>query len=175
MSARRKVGERATPGHTPTQATEGFDPSTGLALEPRLARRLRDAAASDSGPLLIGTLALQNGKELEGAGAALPLRALLGAGDALRAALPFVHVLARTGANELAFLLPNAGSEPDARAKEVLRAVATKLASDPALNFPVPLQLAFGYAECPRDGADAAVLLQRARRVKWRVGAAASG
>lgn len=166
MSSRAAVG-----APSPQLGLEGFDPATGLALSPRFCMRVRDAASatSEAGPLVVGTVCVENFDALSHQHPAHALRSLHATADALREALPFVHSLGRTGEAELAFLLPNAGKDPDARAKQVVRAVAARLARDPALLFPLPLELGFGYAVSPRDGADAAVLLRLASQVRARI------
>jgi GGDEF domain-containing protein len=150
-------------------SAEGFDPETGFVLAPRFAMRIRDCLASGSGPVVIGSCQLVNLAEIARANAPHALRVLLSVGDSLRAQLPFSHTLARTAASELCFLLPNAGDDPEARAKDLVTRVARQIARDASANFPIPIEMAFGYAQGPRDGADASVLLRAARRPRLRL------
>jgi len=148
---------------------EGFDPVTGFCLGPRLAMRLRDALAHQGVPIIVGTCRISNWAQCANGNAGHGLRVLMRLGDALRESLPFPHTLARTGASELCFLLPNAGSDPTASAKKVLAHVGRLIASDPSANLPVPVEVVFGWSEAPRDGADARVLLRAARQPRLRV------
>jgi GGDEF domain-containing protein len=150
-------------------AAEGFDPTTGFALPARFAMRVRDVLGSGAGSLLIVSCTLENAAALGEHNAVYPLRVLLQLGDLLRSQLPFSHTLARTGEAQLCALLPNPGDDPEALGKQLAAAVARRVSEDPALSFPTPAALAFGFAQAPRDGADADVLLREACRPRLRM------
>jgi GGDEF domain-containing protein len=151
-------------------SADGFDPVTGFALPARLAMRIRDCLGGASSSLVVGCCQLANGSELASSNAPHALRVLLRLGDCLREQLPFRHTLARTGEFELCFLLPDAGDEAEARVRDLAAKVSHRMTSDASANFPMPLELLFGFALGPRDGADADVLLRAARRPRLRAG-----
>jgi GGDEF domain-containing protein len=66
-------------------------------------------------------------------------------------------------------VLPDPGSAPRDRILDLARAVADEIAKDDALNEPVRIALAFGYALYPEDGSDRETLLNRAREPRIRL------
>jgi GGDEF domain-containing protein len=89
--------------------------------------------------------------------------------EALASVLRDFDVLARVDDACFAVLLPEPGLEPAERAAEVARRTAERVRRDDALNDPVPVELAFGYAVHPGDGADPDALLARAREPRIRM------
>ena len=167
------MASRPDSGPGPSNA-EGFDAATGLAGTTRLTLRLREAlcAEPEAEPLALGTLRLQNLAAIQKLNPAHARHVLLAAADSLRQNLPFAHLLARTGPAELTFVLADQAAESDDHPRRLASRVAARLCRDPLLNFPVPLELVFGFAQAPRDGADAAVLLRLARVPQLRLSAA---
>ena len=149
--------------------SEGFDTATGFVLAPRLAMRLRDALANQATPIVVGCCRISNWSALSSTNAGHALMLLHRVGDALRSALPFHHTLARIGPGELCFLLPNAGTDPDALAKRVASDVARRIGNDPSSQIAPGVEVAFGHSVAPRDSADTAALLSAARTPRMRL------
>ena len=75
----------------------------------------------------------------------------------------------RTGDGEFAVLMPEPGFSPGERVSALARDVADDVSKDDALNEPVRVALAFGYAVHPDEGADRESLLERAREPRIRM------
>jgi GGDEF domain-containing protein len=71
-------------------------------------------------------------------------------------------VVGRIADDAFAVLMPEPGTVPEDRVTALARAVAEDVSSDDALNDPVRISLAFGYATVPGDGLDPESLLARA-------------
>ena len=66
--------------------------------------------------------------------------------------------------------MQGAGTEPQTRVAALARQLAAGLAREPMPEAAPSVELSFGYARSPRDGADAALLLDLARRTRFRSG-----
>ena len=89
--------------------------------------------------------------------------------DALRNQLRDFDVVGRTGDAEFTILLPDPGFSPGERISAVARSVADDVSKDDALNDPVRIALAFGYAAHPEEGTDLETLLERAAEPRIRM------
>ena len=70
---------------------------------------------------------------------------------------------------EFTILLPDPGYSAGERIYALARAVADDLSKDNALNDPIRIALAFGYALYPTEGSDRQTLLARARTPRIRM------
>ncbi|HET6305019.1 MAG TPA: GAF domain-containing protein [Myxococcota bacterium] len=156
-----------------TRQHRSFDEETGLPNASYLLRRVGQEvarAAQGAGSLAVILCRLENLAEIRSA--ADPIRAdrvVLRATEALQRQLRDFDVLARAADCDFAALLPDPGPDPDEHIYTLARRVAEVVARDEALNEPVRVALAFGYAVYPRDGADAASLLEHASQVRIRM------
>jgi GAF domain-containing protein len=156
-----------------TRQHRSFDEETGLPNASYLLRRTGQEvarAAQGAGSLAVILCRLENLAEIRAA--ADPIRAdrvVLRATEALQRQLRDFDVLARAADCDFAALLPDPGPDPDEHIYTLARRVAEAVARDAALNDPVRVALAFGYAVYPRDGADAASLLEHASQVRIRM------
>jgi GAF domain-containing protein len=156
-----------------TRQHRSFDEETGLPNASYLLRRVGQEvarAAQGAGSLAVILCRLENLAEIRAA--ADPIRAdrvVLRATEALQRQLRDFDVLARAADCDFAALLPDPGPDPDEHIYTLARRVAEVVARDEALNEPVRIALAFGYAVYPRDGADAASLLEHASQVRIRM------
>jgi diguanylate cyclase (GGDEF)-like protein len=156
-----------------TRQHRSFDEETGLPNASYLLRRVGQEvarAAQGAGSLAVILCRLENLAEIRAA--ADPIRAdrvVLRATEALQRQLRDFDVLARAADCDFAALLPDPGTDPDEHIYTLARRVAEVVARDEALNEPVRVALAFGYAVYPRDGADAASLLEHASQVRIRM------
>jgi GAF domain-containing protein len=150
-----------------------FDEETGLPNESYLDKRIREEIARAIGrddALALAICRIENLEELRGRGsAALAQRVVQRTAEALRAHLRDFDVLARTAPDEFTAMLPEPGLEPGERVFALSRAVADAIAKDDALNDPVRVALAFGYAVHPADGTEREALLLRAREPRIRM------
>ena len=89
--------------------------------------------------------------------------------SALRAHLRDFDVAGRTGEAEFTVLLPDPGFSPSERIFAMARSVADDISKDDALNDPVRIALAFGYAVHPEEGEDRETLLEQAREPRIRM------
>ena len=89
--------------------------------------------------------------------------------DALRAHLRDFDVVGRTGEAEFTVLMPEPGFAAGERFFTLARTVADDVSKDDALNNPVRVALAFGYAVFPTEGTDRESLLERAREPRIRM------
>jgi GGDEF domain-containing protein len=158
--------------HASSQRLQSFDEETGLPNAAYLDRRVSQElarAGGREGCVALVTCRLDNLPELR---RGEPRRAELlvaRAAEALRTHLREFDVLARTGEDEFAALLPDPGSSPEERVTALARAVAEEIAKDEALAGGPRANLAFGYAVHPTEGADRDTLLARARRPRIRM------
>jgi len=155
-------------GSNPALA-DGFDLASGFVLPARLAMRIRDALAGGAETLVVGCCRIDNLATLVHHNRGHALRVLLHVGDLLRESLPFAHTLARSDVDEFCFVLPNPGDDPDASARRIAARVGRQLSLDLSVHFPCTVELVFGFAQAPRDGADADVLLRAARQPRLRL------
>ena len=78
----------------------------------------------------------------------------LATANALCDALRDFDVLGRVGEDQFEILLPDPGSDTHDRVSSLARCVADRICRDPALNEPVRVGLAFGYAVHGPDGVE---------------------
>ena len=78
-------------------------------------------------------------------------------------------VVGRTGEAEFAALLPDPGPVPGERVSDLARNLAEVVSKDDALNDPVRIALALGYAGYPDAGDDAETLLEQASEPRIRM------
>jgi len=158
--------------HASSQRHQSFDEETGLPnaayLDGRVGQELARAAGKP-GSLALVTCRLDNLTELRRADARRADLLVARAADALRTHLREFDVLARTGDDEFAALLPDPGASPEERVTALSRAVAEEIAKDEALAGGPRANLAFGYAVHPAEGADRETLLARARKPRIRM------
>jgi len=150
-----------------------FDEQTGLPNEAYLSRRIHEEitrAVGREGALAVAVCRVENLDEVaRHANPAQAHRVVLRCADALRSHLRDFDVLGRTAEDEFTVLLPEPGLSPGERVFGVARAVADAVSKDEALNDPVRIALAFGYAVHPTDGSDRETLLARARDPRIRM------
>ncbi len=152
---------------------DAFDEETGLPNASYLGQRLHEEIArcqGREGELAVAVCLIENLEEVEAASSAERARRVVHATvDALRGRLREFDVLGRSDRGEFTILLPAPGPAPRDKVLDLARAVADEIAKDEALNEPVRVALAFGYAVHPEDGADRASLLARAREPRIRL------
>jgi GAF domain-containing protein len=158
--------------HATAQRHQSFDEETGLPNAEYLLRRTQQElarAGGREGALALVTCRLDNLPELRRADARRSELLVQRAAEALRTHLREFDVLARTGEDEFAALLPDPGAAPEERVTALARAVAEEIAKDEALAGGARASLAFGYAVHPAEGADRDALLARARKPRIRM------
>jgi GAF domain-containing protein len=152
--------------HVHARQHRNFDEETGLPNEAYLSRRIHEELARTSGReagLALGTCRIENLEEIaRAARPAQALRVVRRTAEALRAHLRDFDVLGRAADGDFVVIFPEPGFSPDERVFAMARAVADDVSKDDALNDPVRVCLAFGYAVHPGDGADRETLLTRA-------------
>jgi GAF domain-containing protein len=143
-------------------------PGAGYA-EKRIDEELARAQGR-SGALALAVCRIENLDAIERArDAAFARRVRRRVAEALRANLRDFDVAARGGRGEFWLLLPDPGPAPGDRVSALARSVADDVSKDDALNQPVRIALAFGYAVQPEDGADRDALLSRAAQPRIRM------
>ena len=150
-----------------------FDDLTGLPNANYLGKRIHQEvsrSAGREGSLAIATCRIENLEEIrQHASSTQASRVLHKTADSLRSHLRDFDVLGRTKDAEFTVLLPDPGAEPGERVFALARAVADAVSKEEALNEPVRVALAFGYAVYPGDGADRDALLTRAKDPRIRM------
>jgi len=150
-----------------------FDSETNLPNERYLDKRIDDEIARASGhegTLAIAVCLLENLDEIKGvSGPAHAREVVLRTVGSLRAHLRDFDVMGRTAAGEFAILLPDPGYSAGERVYALARAVADDVSKDSALNDPIRLALAFGYALYPTEATERQALLTRARSPRIRM------
>lgn len=159
--------------HAHTRQFRNFDEETGVPNAGYLAKRIDEEIARGNnrdGALAIAICTLENLADVEAAGDSAKARRVVQCTvDALRANARDFDVIGRTGAAELAILLPDPGRDASTRIYDLARAVADDVAHNDPLNDPERVALAFGYAVYPTDGNDQDALLKRAREPRIRM------
>jgi len=150
-----------------------FDTETSLPNERYLDKRINDEisrASGHQGTLAVAVCLLENLDEIRAASG--PGRAgevVQRTVDALHAHLRDFDVMGRTENGEFTILLPDPGYSAGERVYALARAVADDISKDSALNDPIRVALAFGYALYPAEGTDREALLARARMPRIRM------
>ncbi len=159
--------------HSAARQQRSFDEETGLPNAGYLGTRVQEEIArarGSDGALALASCRIENLDEIAAqAGPAHAHRVTLRAAQALREQLRDFDVLGRTAPGEFSMLLPDPGANPGERVFELARSVADDLSKDPALNQPLPVALAFGYAMHPADGSDRESLLAAAAEPRIRL------
>ncbi|MBW2715399.1 MAG: GAF domain-containing protein [Deltaproteobacteria bacterium] len=150
-----------------------FDTETNLPNERYLDKRIDDEIARASGhegALAIAVCLLENLDEIKGvSGSGRAREVVQRTVDALRAHLRDFDVMGRSENGEFTILLPDPGYSAGERVYALARAVADDLSKDSALNDPIRIALAFGYALYPIEGTDRQSLLAHARTPRIRM------
>jgi len=150
-----------------------FDEQTGLPNADYLDRRIDQEiarAGGREGSLAVVSCLVENLDEIRrAAGPRGTDRVVERTAASLRAHLRDFDVLGRTGDGEFIALLPDPGPAPDERVAQLARGIADDIAKDDALNDPVRVALAFGYAIHPSDGPARPALLEQAREPRIRM------
>jgi diguanylate cyclase (GGDEF)-like protein len=159
--------------HAHARRFQNFDEETGLPNASYVGKRIDEElarAGRSEGALAIAICRIENLRELEHqADAAQVRRVLKRTADGLRAHVRDFDVAARTAEDEFTVLLPDPGAAAAERVSSLARAVAEHVAGDDALNHPVRVALAFGYALYPEEARDREALLARAREPRIRM------
>jgi diguanylate cyclase (GGDEF)-like protein len=159
--------------HAQTRQYRNFDEETGLPNAGYVAKRIHEEVARSSGregSLALATCQIENLEEIDRASNGVRAkRVVQRTAEALRAHLRDFDVLGRTDRSEFTVLMPDPGFSPDDRLTALARAVADDVSKDDALNEPVRVALAFGYAIYPDEGSDRETLVERARIARIRM------
>lgn len=150
-----------------------FDDESGLPNRDYVNQRLKEElarAAGRSGSLAVAVCRIENLDELVRAhDRAFGERVVKRTAEALRAQLRDFDVAGRTEEAEFTVVLPEPGFSAGERVSTLARAVADEVSKDDALNDPVRVALAFGYAAHPEEGSDRETLLARAVEPRIRM------
>jgi diguanylate cyclase (GGDEF)-like protein len=152
--------------HAELTRQRSVDPATGLPTARSIVARIHEElarAGNRDGALALAVARIENLAELEASDVDKQRRVVERLVAALRARSREFDVVGRLGDDEFAVLLPEPGAAPSERVTELARAVAEDVSKDEALNDPVRVSLAFGYASYPVDGTEPEALLARAR------------
>ncbi len=159
--------------HSRTRQHGNFDEETGLPNASYIHKRLHEEVARASGregALAVAVCRVENLDEIvKAASGPHAHRVLRRTADALRSHLRDFDVVGRTAAPEFTVLLPDVGFSPGERVLAMARSVADDVSKDDALNDPVRVVLAFGYAIYPSEGSDSQALLERAGQARIRM------
>jgi GAF domain-containing protein len=159
--------------HAHARQFRNFDEETGLPNATYIARRIQEElarASGRSGVVAVGICSIENLAEIDAArGAPFVRRVVQRTAEALRDHLRDFDVAGRSDRAEFTLLLPEPGHSPSERVFALARSVADDVSKDDALNDPVRVALAFGYAVHPEDGTDQDELLERAREPRIRM------
>jgi GGDEF domain-containing protein len=138
-----------------------------------VAKRTHEEIARSSGregSLALAVCRIENFDEIDRATDGIRSRRVLQrTAEALRAHLRDFDVLGRSDRSEFSVLMPDPGFSPGDRLIALARAVADDVSKDDALNHPVRIALAFGYAIYPDEAGDRDTLLERAREPRIRM------
>jgi diguanylate cyclase (GGDEF)-like protein len=156
-----------------TRQYRSFDDETGLPNATYLAKRVREEIARNgarSGALALAMVRIDNLDEIERQGDPVKTRRIVQRMvEVLRGRTRDFDVVGRVAASEFAVLIPEPGPDPGEHVYELARSVADDISKEEALNDPVRIALAFGYATYPVDGTDSEGLLARARDPRIRM------
>jgi diguanylate cyclase (GGDEF)-like protein len=152
--------------HAELTRQRSVDAATGLPNARSIGARIQEElarAGNRDGALALAVVRIENVAEIDAFEAGKQRRVVERLVAALRARSRDFDVVGRLADDEFAVLLPEPGAAPSERVTELARAVAEDVSKDEALNDPVRISLAFGYATFPVDGTDRDALLARAR------------
>jgi diguanylate cyclase (GGDEF)-like protein len=145
---------------------QSFDEETSLPNRRYFAVRVQEElarAGTRENALCIAVARIENLAEIDGGDDAdKPARVIRCVVQSLQQRSRSFDVVGRIADDAFAVLMPEPGAEPSARVTALARAVAEDVTTDDALNDPVRVSLAFGYATVPEDGLDPDSLLARA-------------
>ena len=150
----------------------GVDEETDLGNDTYFRQRLDEELARSrerGAGFVLGTCRIENWHELsEGCRPEQLTRIVQHLAQALRARVRGFDVLARSAASEFRFLLP----EPEPAGGEMVSKLARGVAeaiSEEALNAPIRIALAFGYASFPEEAGDRDALLRQSAAPRIRM------
>jgi GGDEF domain-containing protein len=156
-----------------TRQYRNFDEETGLPNTNYLTKRIHEEIARSSGregSLALTICRIENLDEIDRASEGIKSKNVVQrTAEALRAHLRDFDVLGRTDNGEFSVLMPDPGFSPGDRLIALARAVADDVSKDDALNDPIRVALAFGYAIYPDDAADRDTLVEKARVARIRM------
>jgi GGDEF domain-containing protein len=159
--------------HAHARQFRNFDDDTGLPNAAYLGKRLQEElarAGGRPGSVAVAVCRIENLAELRAAHDPTFVRRLVRhVADALRAHLRDFDVGGRSGEAEFTILLPEPGPVPSEHIFSLARGIADDVAKAEALNDPVRVALAFGYALHPEEGPDRETLLARAAEPRIRM------
>jgi GAF domain-containing protein len=145
---------------------QSFDEETSLPnlryFSVRVQEELARAGTRD-GALALAVARIENLAEIhQGGDPERPAHVIGRVVESLQQRSRSFDVVGRIADDAFAVLMPEPGTVPEDRVTALARAVAEDVSSDDALNDPVRISLAFGYATVPGDGLDPESLLARA-------------
>jgi diguanylate cyclase (GGDEF)-like protein len=153
--------------HAEAREQQGFDAETRLANADSFASRIHEEivrATAGGDTLALVVCRIENLDAIEDAsGRVAGRRVARRTAEALRAHLREFDLPCRLARGEFGVLLPEPGEDPLARLIALARAVADDVSKDDALNEPVRVDMAFGYALFPDDGRTRETLVAHAR------------
>jgi GAF domain-containing protein len=156
-----------------TRQYRNFDEETGLPNASYVNKRIHEEVARSSGregSLALAICRIENLEDIDRASDGVKAkRVVQRTAEALRAHLRDFDVLGRTDSGEFSVLMPDPGFSPGDRLIALARAVADDVSKDDALNDPVRVALAFGYAIYPDEANDREALVERAREARIRM------
>jgi diguanylate cyclase (GGDEF)-like protein len=156
-----------------TRQYRNFDEETGLPNTNYVTKRIHEEIARSSGregSLALTICRIENLDEIDRASQGIKSkRVVQRTAEALRAHLRDFDVMGRTDDAEFSVLMPDPGFSPGDRLIALARAVADDVSKDDALNDPIRVALAFGYAIYPDDAADREELIEKAGVARIRM------
>jgi GAF domain-containing protein len=159
--------------HAQARRYRNFDTETNLPDKRYLDKRINDEiarASGSEGTFAIAVCLLENLEEIKGAsGPGRAREVVQRTVEALRAHLRDFDVMGRTEDGEFTILLPDPGYSAGERVYALARAIADDVSKDSALNDPIRVAMAFGYALYPVEGTERQALLTQARMPRIRM------
>ncbi|MBW2402105.1 MAG: diguanylate cyclase, partial [Deltaproteobacteria bacterium] len=156
-----------------TRQYRNFDEETGLPNTSYVTKRIHEEIARSNGregSLALTICRIENLDEIDRASEGIKSkRVIQRTAEALRAHLRDFDVLGRTDDAEFSVLMPDPGFSPGDRLIALARAVADDVSKDDALNDPIRVALAFGYAIYPDDAGDREALVEKASEARIRM------
>jgi GAF domain-containing protein len=156
-----------------TRQYRNFDEETGLPNASYVTKRIQEEIARSAGregSMALAVCRIENLEEIDRTTDGIrSKRVVQRTVEALRSHLRDFDVLGRTDRSEFTVLMPDPGFSPGDRLIALARAVADDVSKDDALNDPIRVALAFGYAIYPDEGSDREALVERARVARIRM------